>query len=263
MFGRDLILSVVFHALLLAVTLAAGTLNIQQPTPFIDAIQVGLVSLPDVSPAALEPVAEVEVPPATQAEPEEIALDDPTTKPAEVIEKPVEKPEPKPKDEPKPPPPTPDTQAGETNQAGADDQLEVEGPKGTSISGMTIGNASFNYPHWPSLAFSKINRFFYFSISIDGKVYCDVKFEVIKSGKVIGSEVVKSSGIPSFDQACLTAIERSSPLPPLPRKWRDEYTLEHTAKLAPQGGGLYGRHSPPAGQTEDIGFMAQGWTISN
>jgi len=220
LFGRDLILSVVFHALLLTVALVGGTLDIQRPTQFADVIQVGVVSLPEITPVAPEPVAEVEVPQAVQAEPEEVALDDPTTKPAEVIEKP------EPKDDPKPPPPTEPAQTGETNQAGTnEDQVEVEGPKGTSISGMTIGNANFNYPHWPSLAFSKINRFFYFSISIDGKVYCDVNFEVINSGKVIGSEIVKSSGIPSFDQACLTAIERSSPLPPLPRQWRDEYLV--------------------------------------
>lgn len=222
MFGRDLILSVVFHAVLFAVTLLAGPLDIRQPQRFADVIQVAVVSLPDVSPAASEPVDEVEVPQAVQAEPEEIALDDPTTKPAEVIEEPEETP--KPKDEPKPPPPTQPAQTGESDQAGTnDDPVEVEGPTGTSISGMTIGAANFNYPHWPSLAFSKINRFFYFSISIDGKVYCDIRFDVIKSGKVIGSEVVKSSGIPSFDQACLNSIDRASPLPPLPRDWLDEY----------------------------------------
>jgi TonB family protein len=233
LFGRDLILSVVFHGVLLTVTLVAGSMDYQPPSPLVDVIQVGVVSMSEISPATPaapepEPVTEVEVPPAVQAEPEEIVLEDPTTKPAEVIEEPVEKPKPKPKppEEPKPKPPTQPAQTGETNQAGTgEDQVEVEGPRGTSISGMTIGNANFDYPHWPSLAFSKINRFFYFSMSIDGKVYCDVKFEVIKSGKVIGSEIVKSSGIPSFDQACLTAIERSSPLPPLPRQWRDEYLI--------------------------------------
>ncbi len=228
MFGRDLILSVVFHAVAIAVTLAAGTLEYQRPPEFADVIQVGVVSMPEMTPAAAEPepVAEVEVPPAVQAEPEEVVLDDPTTQPAEVIEEPVEEPEPKPPEQPKPKQQPPvDAPTGGTDQTGTADEVEVEGPRGTSISGMTIGNASFNYPHWPSLAFSKINRFFYFSISIDGKVHCDISFEVIKSGKVIGSEIVKSSGIPAFDQACLTAIERSSPLPPLPRQWRDEYLV--------------------------------------
>ena len=220
MFGRDLILSVVFHAVLFAVTLLAGPLEIRRPQQFADVIQVGVVSLPEITPAAEESITEVEVPQAVQAEPEEIALDDPTTRPAEVIEEPEEKTE----DKPKPPLPTEPAPTGETNQAGtSDDQVEVEGPTGTSISGMTIGAANFNYPHWPSLAFSKINRYFYFSVSIDGKVYCDIRFDVIKSGKVIGSEIVKSSGIPTFDRACLAAIERASPLPPLPRDWLDEY----------------------------------------
>jgi len=220
LFGRDLILSVVFHAVLLAATLVAGTLGIQRPQQFADVIHVGVVSLPEITPAAPEPITEVKVPQAVQAEPEDIALDDPSTKPAEVIEEPKGKPE----DKPKPPPPTQPAQTGETNQAGTnDDQIKLEGPTGTSISGMTIGSSKFNYPHWPSLAFSKINRFFYFSVNIDGKVYCDIRFDVIKSGKVIGSEIVNSSGIPSFDQACLNSVERASPLPPLPRDWLDEY----------------------------------------
>lgn len=220
MFSRDLILSVILHVVIFAVTLLAGPLDIRRPPKFAEVIRVGVVSMPEIAPAAPEPVPEVETPQAVQAEPEEIALDDPTTKPTVEIEEPVEKPEPKPKQQPSLKP----VETGENDRAGTDDgQTEVPGPAGSNISGMIIGDADFNFPHWPSLAFSKINRYFYFSIAIDGKVYCDVHFEVIKSGRVIEYEVVKSSGVPAFDRACLAAIERASPLPPLPRKWLTEH----------------------------------------
>ena len=87
---------------------------------------------------------------------------------------------------------------------------------------MRIDNAAFDHPYWFDLAWNKINQNYRFAITIDGKVYCDVYFVVIKSGRVIETKVVNSSGIPAFDQACVSAIERSSPFPPLPRDWIDE-----------------------------------------
>jgi protein TonB len=186
--------------------------------------------MPEMTPTTPEPEVEIATPRALQAEPEEVILQDPTTRPAAEIEKPIEKPKPKPPDKPKPKPAPPKktvaktTEAADKDQAGTESgQTEIEAPSGTAISGMVIGSGDFNYPHWPALAFSKINRFFYFSISIDGKVNCEVRFEVIKSGRIIISSIAASSGIPEFDQACLAAIERSSPLPPLPRDWLDEF----------------------------------------
>ena len=46
-----------------------------------------------------------------------------------------------------------------------------------------------------------------------------------------------------------------------PRKWSDEYTLEHTMKLRGVDYGLYNHYPPPPDQTDDIGFMAAGWTL--
>lgn len=218
MFSRDLILSVILHVVIFSVTLFAGALDVRRPPELGSVITVRAVSMPEMAAETSEPAPEAETPQAVQAEPEEIVLEDPTTRPATEIEKPIEKPKPK----PKPPPPARTTERGDEDRA-EDGQTEIEAPVGSSISGMVIGSSNFNFPHWPSLAFSKINRYFYFSISIDGKVYCDVRFEVIKSGKVILSEVISSSGIPSFDNACLAAIERASPLPPLPREWLDEH----------------------------------------
>lgn len=223
--GKDLLFSTVLHATLFVVAVWAAPMDrVRRPT-YADVIRVGVVSMPEMTPAVPEPEVEIATPRALQAEPEEVVLQDPTTRPAAEIEK-QEKPPDKPKPKPAPPKKTvaKTTETADQDQAGTEDgQTEIEAPSGTAISGMVIGSGNFNYPHWPALAFSKINRFFYFSISIDGKVNCEVRFEVIKSGKIIMSSIVASSGIPEFDQACLAAIERSSPLPPLPRDWLDEF----------------------------------------
>lgn len=46
------------------------------------------------------------------------------------------------------------------------------------------------------------------------------------------------------------------------RKWRDEYTIFRANKLLISGNGTYGHDEiTPAGQIDDIGFMARGWTL--
>jgi prepilin-type processing-associated H-X9-DG protein len=43
------------------------------------------------------------------------------------------------------------------------------------------------------------------------------------------------------------------------RKWRDQFTIDRVYKLIDQGATTYGIEYPPAGQTEDIDYMARGW----
>ncbi len=45
------------------------------------------------------------------------------------------------------------------------------------------------------------------------------------------------------------------------RKWRDRYTIDRVDKLLTQGGTMYGRDYPPADQTADIEYMAEGWAF--
>jgi protein TonB len=154
--------------------------------------------------------------------PEEIPIDDPTTRPAVEVEEPVEEPEPEPERERRPQAQA-QAQAGERTQTGSEEgDTEVQAPAGTSISGVSVDNASFNYPYWFTLTWSKINQNFRIPIQIDGKVYCDVYFQVIKSGRMIEVKVTNSSGIPQFDDACIAAVERSAPFAPLPRQFLDE-----------------------------------------
>ena len=43
------------------------------------------------------------------------------------------------------------------------------------------------------------------------------------------------------------------------RKWRDRFTIDRVYKLLDQGATTYGIEYPPAGQTQDIDYMAAGW----
>ena len=43
------------------------------------------------------------------------------------------------------------------------------------------------------------------------------------------------------------------------RKWRDRSTIDRVYKLLDQGVASYGHEYPPAGETQDIDYMADGW----
>ena len=53
-----------------------------------------------------------------------------------------------------------------------------------------------------------------------------LKFTILKNGHVINEEVSQSSGNKEVDESALTALRRSSPLPPLPMSFpRSEVTV--------------------------------------
>ena len=53
-----------------------------------------------------------------------------------------------------------------------------------------------------------------------------LKFTILKNGHVVDEQVSQSSGIKEVDESALTALRRSSPLPPLPLSFpRDQVTV--------------------------------------
>ena len=224
--GRDLTASLILHAVILAVTMFASPLHMKKPQDFGEVITVGMISQGDLATAKItpaEPVPAPEPPKAVKATPKEVPIVDPATKPVKTS-KPVDKPK-KPAEKPKSQPTTTTESAetGDKNQPGTPEgKIDVDAPSGMGVTGMGVDNANFNYPYWFTQAFTKLSQNFRIPIAIDGAVACDVYFQVIKSGRVIEKKVVTSSGISQFDDACLAAIERSAPFPPLPREFLDE-----------------------------------------
>ena len=218
--SKDLVYSIALHLSVIGLTFLSAPFALHKPPKFDEVIRVSMVSMPEIAPSQPEAIAPPEVPQAMEMPPEELPIDAPSTEPPAKIEEPVEKPKPKPKPDNKP---KPQAAEGNKTQSGAEEgQTEVQAPAGTSISGVSVDNASFNYPYWFTLTWSKLNQNFRIPIQIDGKVYCDVYFQVIKSGRMIEVKVAKSSGIPQFDDACVAAVERSAPFAPLPPQFLDE-----------------------------------------
>lgn len=48
------------------------------------------------------------------------------------------------------------------------------------------------------------------------KGWVAIQFDILKDGNIANVEIIKSSRIPSYDQAAVNALKSSSPLPPLP-----------------------------------------------
>jgi protein TonB len=225
--GRDWLFSLILHGLVIVVTIFAGPLDLRKPPEFADVIRVGVISMPEVTAAPVETIPDAPIPQAVEAEPEEVPIEDPTTKPAVEIEEPKKPSEPKPEppkeEKPKPKPSEVQRPTGEEPKAGADEgQTTVETPTGGAVAGAMISNSEFTYTYWFTLAFNKINQNYRVPFAIDGRVECRIYFEVIKSGRVIDMRIVEPSGLPGFDDACMGAVGRAAPFPPLPQKYLPE-----------------------------------------
>lgn len=236
---REIAGSIILHLLVIALALAAPDFGDGKPIQEGDVIRVSLVSFPDMpageevslpqveepvvqprpltpSPATEEltelPVTRPEIRPETAVEPQPIPEE--TTEPAETQDSPVQETTPLESRQP--------TGAGPSAEE-TDSEIHVPPTAGSSpLAGATIDNRSFNYPYWFTQAFNKILRNWRNPVSSDVPIVCVVYFRVIKSGRVVDLKVVESSDIPSFDDACLRAVEKASPFPPLPRQFSDE-----------------------------------------
>ena len=219
---RDLLLSTLLHVCIIAATFVTSPFETSRQVDYGETIRVSLSAMPQFSAPEPESVTPLEIPQALESEPAEIPIDDPATQPEAEIEEsvPESKPEPKTKK-----PYQPQTPEGDQNRAGAaEGEIEASSTSGGSpFAGAYVDNASFNkYPYWYDQAFNKILRSWNNPVVSDGAIICVVYFQVIKSGRMIESRVEKSSGIPAFDDACIGALKRADPFPPLPRDFREE-----------------------------------------
>lgn len=219
---RDILVSVGFHGV--AVVLALAPLSMTTRKPFLgEVIRVNIVAGPEVSIAEPPPSEPIAIPRAIEPEPEDIPISSPeTTKPV-----PIEEEKPKPTPEPQKPPPENKIKpavTGETKQSGGEDgEIDVEATGGGSpFAGATVDNATYDYPWWFNVAFRDLAQNFNNPVNTDARLVCKVYFQVIRSGRVAKVEVIESSGIPAFDNACVAAVQRAAPFPPLDREFAEE-----------------------------------------
>jgi len=208
---QEIILSLVLHFFIIAFAVVSSPFDVQKQG-LGEVIHVSITSaaeLPSSEPIPLNPIP---VPQPVIEDIPEIPISDPVTKEAVEI-KPEKKEKPKKTNQKKPPP--------QSSQPG--EQVEITGTGASSpFQGATIDNASFNYPYWFTQTFNKLSGNFRNPVAYDGTLVCTIYFQVIKSGRVIELKVVVPSGFDAFDNACLEAVRRSTPFPPLPRQFTDE-----------------------------------------
>jgi len=205
---RDVLLSLLLHLVIVTATVISAPFEIKRTRTYDEVIRVSLTSLPEIAPTKPEPVSIPEMLPEEWAE---IPIESPSTA-KEAIVKPKEKAQ---------KPQTKKTKPSATEGEKKEIEASATG-SGSRFQGATIDNVSFDYPYWFTEAFRKIEGNFYNPVVYDGILVCVVYFQVIRSGRIVESRVEASSGVPAFDNACLQAIERSAPFPPLPREFRDE-----------------------------------------
>jgi TonB family protein len=128
------------------------------------------------------------------------------------------------KEEPKPAPRAAEPQR---ESAAAAATPEEQGIAGGALSGLALGapvarldNPDFTYGYYVDQMLALISRN-WVRPPVGGGIEAWVHYRIERDGKVTGIEIIRSSGINSFDLAALRAVQSSSPLPPLPRAYRE------------------------------------------
>lgn len=219
--GTDLLISLILHVALVMTFLIASPFKPRVNMDLGDVMRVKLAAMPMQS----------ETPPRQEMKPVEIPSpvieDEPIVPVMEVASATkaavIEKPKPKKKEEPEKYQPKADKsdEVREGQEGGKKDVSENLGA-GSKFAGATIDNASFTYPYWFTQAFSKIERNWSNPVYANTELQCTIYFQVIRSGRIIKTEIRESSGIPAYDNACIRAVELAQPLPPLPDSFTEE-----------------------------------------
>ena len=178
----------------------------------------------------------VERPVPPKPAPEPVRESPPPAKPVPEIAKPkVEAPpSPSPTAPPKPTPattrpPSPTRTAAEK----VEPPPEVQGSARGTVSGLALGasvagldNPDFTYGYYVDQMLSMIQSNWVRPIVGSG-VEATISYRISRDGRVTDVSISQSSGMNSFDLAALRAVQASSPLPPLPRAFRDGWLGVH------------------------------------
>lgn len=212
------------HALAIALVVVAPTLRAQRQEPpefvavqIVPAQRLGIEQppAPKPQPAAEVPEAPAPEPPKPEAEPEPA----PPPEPAPALPAPA-KPQPAAAPERRPAsPPAPAADPPETIPAPlGSPQGSAQGAQtGAAVAG--LDNPDFTYGYYVDQMLALI-RAQWQRPPLGGGIEARVHFEIGRDGAVTEVRIVGSSGYSSFDLSGLRAVQAASPLPPLPKSYR-------------------------------------------
>ena len=247
-FKKAVILSVVVHFMLFLLIILSPHFPKSSRLEMIHYVNV--VSLPGGggggggSPGGSEKIAETAIP-------ERETLKDLTTPqkleeaPSTSMRHPVEKPEKetKPKTEKKAV-----IQKPEETSASTGAREEAEGSEAGSGVRFGFGSGSgsgpgFQSPYSSQIGLSTFPYTYYLQIIIDrvsgnwftslvdpgtkGNFQTTVYFRILRDGRISSLKIEESSGLRSLDLSALRAVQSSSPFPPLPKEYEEEYLGIH------------------------------------
>lgn len=108
---------------------------------------------------------------------------------------------------------------------------EVEKPKDQPHSkpvsetsqSLTLENIKFPFSYYIKQIQSKISENWTWAQSYAGDFKTVVYFKITRSGQISDIKIKTSSGNKLYDNICLRAVEISSPFPPLPQGYEDDW----------------------------------------
>lgn len=212
-----LVLAAGLHLLVLAAAIALPRLlrpPVEPPryvaVQIVPAARLGVERpRPAPRPKKPEPVPEVPKPETPKPEVEAPVLPDPKPKPEPAPARPAPEPA-APSDQP--PAPEPEAQGRPDATAGGF-------ALGAAVAG--LDNPNFTYGYYVDQMLAKISSN-WTRPPVGSGVEAVLHFVIQRDGRITQLRVVNSSGLDSFDLAALRAVQTSSPLPPLPRAFREE-----------------------------------------
>lgn len=93
-----------------------------------------------------------------------------------------------------------------------------------------IGLSTFPFTYYLQIIMDRVSANWFTSLvdpGVSGSFHTTVYFKIYKNGQISSVEVEESSGIRSLDLSAVRAIHSSSPFPPLPKEYEDEFLVIH------------------------------------
>lgn len=227
----SLAVAVAIHAAAVIVALVLPALGHEPPEP-PEIARVQIVPLqalgrrdvppePEPEPPAAEPPRET-APPEPEPEPEPPPPEpEPTPEPRTPPPDPTP-PRPEPRETPREPTPSREPPPPATSEPGRRGSPEGS-PLGTSAIGVEAGvdNPDFRYDYYLERMLALIETQWR-RPSTEERLETTIHFRIAADGRVTDLAVARESGHRAFDLAALRAVQRASPLPPLPRSYRKD-----------------------------------------
>jgi len=168
----------------------------------------------------------VQAPPKVEEKPPPKVEPEPEPEPEDEMPPPPVKPKPVKKRPKKPRKEVPTTQLEKTLPPPEESEAQPEAEPETGE--MAFDTDDFPFAHYIGRMRRKIAAHWRVPEGSQGaERLCVIYFRVLRDGTVTNTMIEQSSGMFIFDQAAQRAVVQASPMPPLPREYRDEYLGVH------------------------------------